>query len=62
MNGKMTKELSEVFTNEEMLAVIELARVALSDAELLNFMADRLDMSDEDITALHVKLEGYMEV
>lgn len=61
MYSKINKDLAKTFSNSEMLTVLELARVALTDAEVYDYMADKLDMSDEDMKSLQEKLEKYME-
>jgi len=44
------------FTKEELLTIFELARVALSDAEIYDYIVDKLDIADEEAKALQEKL------
>ena len=49
------------FTGEEELTIFELARVALSDAEIFDHIVDKLDLSDNDGKELQEKIENYMQ-
>ena len=60
MKGKTARALSQVFTDEEMLTIMELARVALSDAEVYDYFSDKLDISDKDMKELQEKVIKYM--
>ena len=42
-------------------AYLEIAHVALRDADLADFMADRLDLSDAEMLRLREQLHSYME-
>ena len=53
MNNPMEK-----FTNEEQVIILEIARFALSDGEIFDYVADKLDLSDKEVKALQVKIEG----
>ena len=44
------------FTSEEMGTILELARVALSDAEVYDYFADKLDLTDKEMKALQKKV------
>jgi len=47
------------FTDEEKDVVLELARMALSDAEVYDRFADILDLSDECLKELQDKIESH---
>lgn len=46
------------FTDEEEGTILEAARVALSDAEVYEYVADKLDLSDKELKALQKKIES----
>ena len=46
------------FTNEQLLEIFEAARIALSDAEIYDHIAEIMDA--EDLTGLRDQLEAYM--
>ena len=45
------------FTSEEMGTILELARVALGDAEVYDYFAEKLDLSDKEMKSLQKKIE-----
>ena len=45
------------FTDEEEGTILETARVALSDAETYEYIADKLDLSDKELKTLQEKIE-----
>lgn len=50
-----------VFTETEIIELLEIARVALCDADLFDRMADKLDLSDEFMIELRDKLQAVMD-
>jgi alkyl hydroperoxide reductase subunit AhpF len=44
------------FTDEQVLTLLEMVRVAMSDAEIADSIADKMDMSDEELISLREKL------
>jgi len=51
----------ESLSEEDLLTIFEAARVALSDAEVYEYIADKLDLSDEYLKDLQEKLTTIME-
>lgn len=49
------------FDSEEVSIILELARRCLADAELFDDMADKLDLSDDVLKKLEVKIEGVTD-
>lgn len=45
------------FTPSDEGTILELARVSLSDAEIYDYFADKLDLSDEEMKTLQKKIE-----
>jgi len=45
------------FTKSEVILILELARLALGDAENFDRFADALDIKDEDLFKLRTKIE-----
>jgi len=54
----MSKKIMEKFSNEDCLTILEIARVALSDGEIYDYVADKLDLSDGEVKALQEKIES----
>jgi len=50
----------DTLTNEERVIVLELARIALSDAETYDLVADELDLSDETLKGLQEKIHNHL--
>jgi hypothetical protein len=48
----------EQFTVEEQVTILEIARLALSDGETFDHIADKLDMDDGEVKALQEMIEG----
>jgi hypothetical protein len=46
------------FTKEEQTVILEIARVALADAVLYDDIAEDMDLSDEYMKALQLKIEN----
>ena len=46
------------FSDEEEGTILELARVAITDAEVYDYMAGQLDLSDEYLKELQKKIEA----
>jgi hypothetical protein len=59
-NVEEIKEVLESFGPSELISILEIARVALADAETFDYMADYLDMSDEQMQKLGNKLDLAM--
>ena len=56
-------ELNEVvFTPSETTTILELARIALADAEIFDKVAGDLDVRDEDMKQLQEQIKKVMEV
>jgi len=49
------------FSNEEKIALFEIAHMALADAELFDLAAERMDLSDAEMKDLSYKLDEYMD-
>ena len=49
-------------TNEDETAIFEIAREALMDSELFDHMADKLDLSDEEMQALLKKIKNLTSI
>ncbi len=45
------------FDDEEEGTILEMARVALSDAEVYDYFADKLDLSDKELKNLQEKIK-----
>ena len=56
-NGSQFKVLEQPFTHEEEVTILETARVALSDADIYEAIADKLDLADDELKALQEKIE-----
>lgn len=58
----MTEEKFEKlpFDYEELIALLEASRLALSDAEAFDHIAESLDLSDQYLLDLRDKLEAYL--
>lgn len=54
----MTKD---PFTQDERLALYEIARRALADADLFDDMADHLDLADAEMQHLLLKLQTWLD-
>jgi len=48
------------FTHEEILTLMECASVALADAHVFDYIAEKLDISDGSMTELREKLHNYL--
>ena len=48
------------FTDEEFVEIMELARIALADADIFDDMAEKLDLSDAYMIKLRDKIEKFM--
>ena len=55
----MSKEIK--FTPAEKTLLYELAKICLSDGEVFDIVADTLDIADNDLKNLQVKLEKYLD-
>jgi hypothetical protein len=53
-------DIFDGFTQEDKLNILEIARVALGDADFYEGMVRCLDMSDEEAQKLSVKIERVM--
>lgn len=51
----------EVFTEAEIIAFLEMARVAMSDADQFDCIAGELDLSDEEMCDLRERLQKFMK-
>jgi hypothetical protein len=51
----------EKLTQTEELYVMEIAKFALSDGEIFDCMADKLDLSDNEMQNLRLKLAQILE-
>jgi len=51
------KNPMEKFTAEEQLTILEIARFALSDGEMFDYVADKLDLNDGEVKDLQEKIE-----
>jgi len=49
------------FTEDEMVTILEVARVALCDADLFDHVADKLDLFDGYMLSLRDKLQEVMD-
>lgn len=58
----MTEEQYEKlpFDYEELITLLEASRLALSDAEVFDHIAESLDLSDQYLLDLREKLGGYL--
>lgn len=57
-NGDQFRIQEDPFSDEEEGAILELARLALSDAEVYDSFADKLDISDKELKKLQIKIEA----
>lgn len=57
LNGLFRSQENPFSQNEE-TTILELARVALADAEIYDDIADKLDISDKELKALQKKIEN----
>jgi hypothetical protein len=48
------------FTGEETLTILEAARVAMTDADVFNMLADKMDIADDELARLREKLTERM--
>lgn len=44
------------FTKEENLTILEIARVALADADIFDYIADKMDIADSELKNLQEKV------
>jgi len=51
------KNPMEKFTAEEQLTILEIARLSLSDGEMFDYVADKLDLNDGEVKDLQEKIE-----
>ena len=49
------------FTECEELTVMEAARVALTDAEVYDWLVDKLDLSDKELKILQEKMQIFLD-
>lgn len=49
------------FTTEEQLIILEAARIALSDADIFDSLADQMDVADDVLKEIQEKLSSYMQ-
>ena len=56
----MEKSLKDSFTHEELLAILETARYALSDADTYHWIAEELDLDDSTLKPLQEKLQKVL--
>jgi len=49
------------FTNEQQSTILELARVALADADIYDKVAEELDLSDCYLKGLQIMIEAVSE-
>jgi len=53
--------MNDIFTKEEESTILEIARVALSDAEVYDYFADKLDLADDELKALQGRIESITD-
>jgi hypothetical protein len=49
------------FTDDELVTLLECARLALADGEIFDLMCDLLDITDEDMKVLREKLTLFLK-
>ena len=57
----MTLEFGDIFTEDEILTLLEFARVAMEDAVTFDATVEELDITDADAVTLREKLQEYLE-
>lgn len=53
---------SHPFTDEELLTLLEIARYTLAKEIVFAFVADKMDITDEELLALEDKLGKYLDL
>lgn len=56
-----TKDVKDNFTEQELIEILEFARIAITDGEIYDKIAETCDLSDEYLKGLQTKLENFME-
>ena len=51
----------KTLTKEDRLVIYEAARIVLSDAEIFDEIADKMDMADSELLTVRDKLQEYMK-
>ena len=55
-----TKKLFTGFTQEEILTILEAARVAMADGDVFDMLARKMDISDDEMIRIREKLTKAM--
>lgn len=50
-----------MFTQEELLIIMEAARIGLNDADNYTDLAEQLDLSDKELSNLRTKLQNHLD-
>lgn len=64
MNAKLeifTKKLFTGFTQEEILTILEAARVGMADADVFDMLAEKMDIADDEMIRIREKLTKVMQ-
>ena len=48
------------FTDEELLTLLEAAKIALSDADMFREVVDEMDLSVKEVARIEVKLNAWL--
>jgi|TARA_Y100000034_G_scaffold131097_1_gene191064 hypothetical protein len=48
------------FTDEELTVIFEAANLSIADAEIFDYIADKLDISDDEMKRISDKLYDFM--
>lgn len=62
LSTPVTAELEKYgFSPDNIVNLLEAARVALADADIFDELADQMDLSDDEMVALRDKLQTFMD-
>ena len=53
--------MNHPFTDEELLTIMEAAKVALSDADTFREVVDEMDLSVKELAGLEVRLKEWLD-
>lgn len=60
LNPSVVVKMSHPFNDTELIAIFEIARLALTDVEVFDAAAHLLDLSDDAMQGFRDKLESFM--
>jgi hypothetical protein len=61
MEKPQKKGIADTFNDDELITILEFARLAISDANFFDEIIEKTDISDEEMIRLREKLQSFME-